>query len=348
MCVWSAFIGNKEAAPEVWRTGTAIEGFWSGFYTGIATVDENGIHSRKCCGYSKHWLERFALKDFPGKAGLFHSRTNSGGDDAWGHPFVGTNKKVAIVSQGNDGVFPDMTPWAELGNELTANGKVFTARAFNVPLKRYPILSDGAKVHTAEILAHSVEYFYEQSGDAVQAIRKTWERVHEEGITLFLFSDQPEKIYFINMNQSGVLHFTPEGVYASSSRMAFGLPLVKHTELPLNSVGFFTVSGICSEALPDPGFPILDRIPEGVMTAALKFLKENPDSSMAQITDQGFGPLFPASGIRLRAFTAHRLIETLAAEGWISGKNCEVEGPCGTRGITTRFSLTGKSLKLFS
>ena len=348
MCVWSAFIGKKQAAPEVWKTGTAIEGFWSGFYTGIATVDENGIHSAKCCGYSKHWQEKFDLKDFPGKAALFHSRTNSGGDDAWGHPFTGTNKRVAIVSQGNDGVFPDMHPWAELGNELVANGKIFAARAFNVPLKRYPLLSDGAKVHTAEIIAQAVEYFYEKNGNAIEAIRSLWSRVHEEGITLFLFSDQPDKIYFINMNQSGVLYFTPEGTYASSSRMAFGLPLVKHTELPINSVGYFTAEGLYSEALPDPGFPILDRIPDGVIGAALDYLKKNPDATMAQITDQGFGPLFPEKGIRLRALTAHRLIETLSSEGWISQKNCETEGPCGTKGLVTKFSLTEKFFKQFS
>lgn len=348
MCVWSAFIGNKQAAPEVWKTGTAIEGFWSGFYTGIASIDQNGIYSRKCCGYSKHWQEKFDLRELPGKTALFHSRTNSGGDDAWGHPFTGTNNKVAIVSQGNDGVFPDMTPWAELANELVAHGKVFAARAFNVPLKRYPILTDGAKVHTAEIIAQSVEYFYEQCGNAIQAIRQMWNRVHEEGITLFLFHDQPDKIYFINMNQSGALYFTPEGTYAASSRLAFGLPLVKHTELPLNSVGFFTANGFYSETLPEPGFPVIDRIPDGVMTATLEFLKQNPGATMAQITHEGIARLFPEEGIRLRAFAAHRLVETLLAEGWIASKNSETEGPCGTKGLVTQFALTEKYCKLFS
>ena len=81
------------------------------------------------------------------------------------------------------------------------------------------------------------------------------------------------------MNQSGALYFTPEGTYASSSRMAFGLPLVKHTELPLNSVGYLTAEGIYSEARPDPGFPILDRIPDGVIGAALDYLKKNPEKN---------------------------------------------------------------------
>ena len=348
MCVWSAYVGKKQAAPEIWKSGVAIEGFWSGFYTGIATVDENGIHSAKCCGYSKHWLEKFDLKDFPGKAGLFHSRTNSGGDDAWGHPFVGTNKRVALVGQGNDGVFSDMSIWAEAGNEVAEKGKVFPAHAYDVPLKRYPVLADGAKVHVSEIMAQALEAAYEENGDAMATLRSIAGRLKEEAVSLIIFHDQPDRIYFINMNQSCVIHFAEDGAYASSSRMAFGLPLVKYTALPINTIGYFTADDLYVEKMPDPGFPILDTIPDGVMTAALKFLKDNPNSTMAQITDQGFGPLFPASGIRLRAITAHRLIETLLAEGWVSASSSETEGPCGTKGLVTRFSLTEKCTELFS
>ena len=71
MCVWSAYIGKKQAAAEVWKTGTAIEGIWGGFYTGIAAVDASGIHCAKCCGYSKYWEEKFSLSDLPGNAGFF-------------------------------------------------------------------------------------------------------------------------------------------------------------------------------------------------------------------------------------------------------------------------------------
>ena len=337
MCVWSAYVGKKQAAEEIWKTGTAIEGLWSGFYTGLATVDENGIHSAKCCGWSKYWAEKFNLKDYPGQAGLFHSRTNSGGDDAWSHPFVGTNKKVAIVSQGNDGVFSDMDIWAAAGNKIAAKGKKFPAHAYNIPLKRYPVLADGAKAHVSEIMAQVLESMYEETGDALQIIREVGTTLREEGITLMIFHDQPDKIYFINMNQSGAIYFTPDGAYAASSRLAFGLPLVKHTELPMNSIGYFTADKLYCERVTEPGFPILDRMPNGVLRAALEFLQNNPDSTMAQITDSGFGPLFPAEGIRLRALTAHRLIETLCAEGWAERKDFEVDGPCGTKGLQTRF-----------
>ena len=341
MCVWSAYIGKKQAAAEVWKTGTAIEGIWGGFYTGIAAVDASGIHCAKCCGYSKYWEEKFSLSDLPGNAGFFHSRTNSGGDEAWGHPFVGTNKHAVLMGQGSDGVFSDMSIWAAEGNKLAGKGKQFPARAYNVPLKRYPVLADGAKVHVSEIMAQAVEAMYEETKDALATLRAIGTHLKEEAITLVMFHDQPEKIYFINMNQSGVIYFTPEGAYAASSRLAFGLPLVKYTAIPLNCIGYFTAESFYSENLPDPGYPLLDRIPDGVYTAAVKYLRGNPGSLLAQITDGGFGPLFPSEGIRLRAIAAHRLAETLCAEGVAERKDDFLPGPCGTQGLVTRFYYKG-------
>ncbi len=339
MCVLCAYTGTENAAIELWRMGTAIEGFWSGFYTGIATIDGDGIHTAKCCGYSKFWLDKFKLSDFPGTTGLFHSRTNSGGDDAWAHPFTGSSGKVSIVSQGNDGVFSDMSIWAEAGNRAAAKGKKFPAHSYNVPLKRYPVLNDGAKVHVSEIMAQTAEVLYEANGDPLKTVRELASTLKEEGITFFIFHDQPGKVFFINMNQRGAVYFTEQGAYCASSLFAFGVPFVKYTELPLNSIGYFTAVELCCEKMPSPGFPLIDRIPNGVLRAAAEFLKEHPGSTMAEITDGGFGPLFPSEGIRLRSMTAHHIIEALYAEDLIYFKNIEVEGPCGTKGLRTLFYL---------
>ena len=184
-----------------------------------------------------------------------------------------------------------------------------------------------------------MEYFYEQHGDAIKAIRQLWDCVHEEGISLFLFYDQPDKIYFINLNQRGVLHFTPEGTYAASSRLAFGQPLVKCTELPLNSVGYFTADSLHTLPLPDPGYPLLDRIPAGCLKKALEYLETVPDSTIAGIVDNAIGSLFPAEGIRLRSLSGQQTAEILYAEGWVDQSDTEVPGPCGTMGLTTKFSL---------
>ena len=337
MCVWSAYTGKKQAAEEVLKAGEAIEGVWGGFYTGIATLDETGIHSAKCCGWSKYWKQKFRTQDLPGTTGFFHSRTNSGGNDAWAHPFVGTGKKVALVGQGSDGVFSDMAPWARLADELKAKGKVFLTADRNIPLKRYPELASGEKVHVSEIAVNAVEALCESGLAPLEAIRQTFQRVHEEAISLFLFADHPDKIFFANMNQRGAVWFSPDGAYAATSLLAFGLPLVKATEIPLNSAGFFTATSFYAETLADPGFPIIDRIPDSCLEQAAAYLADNPDSTLAQITDRGFGPLFPASGIKLRAVTAHRIAEALCSGHRAERSDAEVEGPCGTHGLRTTF-----------
>ena len=339
MCVLCAYTGSQNAADELWRMGTVIEGLWSGFYTGIATVDRHGIHDAKCCGYSKFWLDKFKLADFPGNTGLFHSRTNSGGDDKWGHPFTGCNKKVSLVSQGNDGVFSDMSVWADAGNRAALKGKFFPAHSYNIPLKRYPVLSDGAKVHVSEIMAQTAEMLYEENSDPMKTVREIASTLREEGITLLVFHDLPDKVFFINMNQRGAVYFTDNGAYCASSLLAFGMPFPKYTELPMNSIGYFTANELFCEKMPAPDFAIIDRIPNGVLQAAVDFLKKNPGSTMAEITDGGFGVLFPASGIRLRSMTAHHIIERLLAENLIYFKNVEVDGPCGSKGLRSLFYL---------
>ena len=337
MCVWSAYTGKKLAAGEVLETGAAIEGIWGGFYTGIATLDDKGLHSAKCCGWSKYWKQRFRTEDLPGTTGLFHSRTNSGGDDAWAHPFVGTGGKVAHVSQGSDGVFSDMAPWAELANELAAKGKIFRTADRNIPLKRYPELTGGEKVHVSEIAVNAVEALFEEGLEPLEAVRRTFGRVHEEAISLFIFAGHPGKIFFVNMNQRGAVRFTPDGAYAATSLLAFGLPVVKATEIPLNSVGYFTAESFHAESLPAPEHPVFDRIPDGCLEKAAAYLADNPDSTLAQITDRGFGPLFPEKGIKLRAVAAHRIAEDLCAAHRAERRSTEVDGPCGTRGLQTTF-----------
>ena len=141
MCVWSAYTGKNPAAPIIWDSLRKIEGLWAGFYTGIATCDSGKIHLGKVQGNMEHWSKNFSLSDFPGTCGLIHSRTNSGGDLRWGHPFTGSSGKVAIISQGCPGVFKERANpvFEEWGNEMLRKGKRFSSSIFDLP-KRYPVL----------------------------------------------------------------------------------------------------------------------------------------------------------------------------------------------------------------
>ena len=43
MCVWSAYAGKKQAAPIMLEAINKTEGFWAGFYTGLATCHEGKL-----------------------------------------------------------------------------------------------------------------------------------------------------------------------------------------------------------------------------------------------------------------------------------------------------------------
>ena len=79
MCVWTAYTGRKQAAPVIMEALKKIEGYWAGFYTGLAVCDKGSIRFDKCAGHTGIFERQFSLKDYPGTTGIAHSRTNSGG-----------------------------------------------------------------------------------------------------------------------------------------------------------------------------------------------------------------------------------------------------------------------------
>jgi glucosamine 6-phosphate synthetase-like amidotransferase/phosphosugar isomerase protein len=335
MCVWSAYTGRDEAAPIMWESLKKIEGFWAGYYTGIATCCDGKIYSDKVWGNTKAWEEKFSLDKFPGCCGLIHSRTNSGGDERWGHPFVGSSGKVAIISQGCSGVFkeranPVFEAW---GDEMFRQGKKFVSGIYDLP-KRYPVLSDGGQVHSAEVGAQAVEYYYEKWGDPLKAVKHVFSELTTEAASLFIFADHPGVICFANSNQHIVYQKNHSGVYLSIT--AAGLPGNCGMELPCNSVGLITPDEIRIERLHDR-YETLMEIPEGTLSAAWEFIKANPGKSLANLADAALKPLFVPDTLNYRVGVAYRCLETLLNDGKIRVEKREVITAAGRQG--TSFAL---------
>ena len=90
MCVWSAYAGKKQAAPILLEAMKKTEGWWAGFYTGMATCDGGKLFFEKCAGHTGIFEAQYDLAAMPGTTGVIHSRTESGGGANRAHPFVGT------------------------------------------------------------------------------------------------------------------------------------------------------------------------------------------------------------------------------------------------------------------
>ena len=330
MCVWSAYTGKKSAAPFLIDSLGRIEGIWGGFSTGLVTNDNGVLRMGKVLGNLRVWKERYSAKDFPGFSGLIHSRTNSGGDERWGHPFVGSSGKVAIISQGCGGLFagesnPKFEKW---GNEMLEKGKVFSSGIFDLP-KRYPVLSDGGQVHSAEVAVQAVEYYYEKLNDPFEAVKQVQQVLTNEAASLFLFADHPGVIAFSNANQHLVYQQDNDGIFLSITTL--GLPPKNGMELPCNSVGVITPDSLRIEKL-HPRYETDMTMPEKMLTLSLECIKNNPGLLLGNVTDRILKPLLPQDKLCYRAGTAYRVLEQLVNEGLVRMEPVESESSQGTPG----------------
>ena len=334
MCVWSAYTGKKAAAPILFESLKKIEGFWSGFYTGLVTCSDGKFQMGKVLGNIDCWREKYDTADFAGTCGLIHSRTNSGGDERWSHPFIGSSGKVAVISQGCSGIFKNTSDilFDEWGNEMVKNGKVFSSSIYGLP-KRYPQLADGGQVHCAEVFAQALEYYYEQLGEPLEAMKKVFSVLALEDVTLALFADLPGVIGYANVNQHIVCRRDEDGVYLSTT--ALGLPDGCGTELPCNSMGLITPESMHIEFFDS--LPLTEmELPENMLKDSYEYIRSNPGCLLSSVVDNVLKPQLQPGVLNYRVGAAYRILETLLKENMIIFKTDSVTGAMGMPGTVFR------------
>ena len=341
MCVWSAYAGKNEAAPLLWESLNKIEGIWGGFYTGLVTMDENGLHWEKCVGCTEVWQKQFQLKDFPGCAGLIHSRTLSGGDAHRAHPFIGADGIVALVSQGSSGIFKDnAAAFTACANAMLARGRKCRGAvpAVHEDASRIFVLTDGTRASMSDIVANAVEEQYLLHGDPVRAMKTVCSSLPEESATIFLFRDRPGFIGFVNVNQHVVCDFEEDSVWLSVTSL--GVPGYA-MEIPGNSVGFVTTAGEFHRERLAEDYPAIDtHIPEKALPAFHAAIRENPGLTLGKLCDLAIRPLFPHTTLEYCAVAAYRMLETLVQAGEVRFEPALVPGWEGVPGRVFRIHPT--------
>lgn len=335
MCVWSAYAGKRQAAPVVFEMLRKIEGFWAGFYTGIASCDQGEICLRKCCGSTDAFAEKFDTFSFPGTMAIAHSRTASGGLEVRAQPHLAVGRSVTLLSQGAAGVFADKrSQYTDVLMELYADGCHLLSGALpNDGTRLNPAMTtpDGKQVCPADIELNCIERNYRSNGgDIISALRDAALPLPGEHCSICLFADKPGVIGFINMNQRVCYSFEEDGVYMATSMAA--LP-GSGMEIPGNTIGFITSSGVLHmERLGD--LPLKTAIPDGLLKAVTDYLRENPRSLMAHICDNAVRPLFPKGELDYHSAALYRLMEMMLKEGLVI---CEtVERPYSVTNLPGR------------
>ena len=340
MCVLCGYISkNEQAAPVLLRMGERMQGLWSGFYTGIGVLGSDGvIRHHKTTGYSKYWRERFTTDDLPGTMGFFHSRTNSGGDARYAHPFVSSDGSVMLAGQGSSGIFADRDPKIiQIGNMLLDEGIRFSSRDDSLNFKKYQVLKDGSQVHVSDIVCEYAAYLFKKIGDPLKTVQKTGTDILEEAISLYIFRDRPGHIYTTNVNSRLAIQFHQDHVMMSSSALAFDDDSGDPLELTSNSVADISLDGIHIERLSEELNVRQIFRKEGLIDAVLDWIRKNPGTCEAEIKDNVLNPRCPDKAKLLYSGLVQPIVDGLFAEGRIRLENREVPGPacCSDLGLRT-------------
>ncbi len=239
MCNIAGYVGTRDATPILIEMMKRQEGFWGGYYSGLSTIHGGKIHHAKIIGDTQRMLDYTDAKHLPGTVGVLHSRSKSGGDDLWSHPFIGAGGHVAYSAYGGYGFFasePYKSRRTALFNALEDSGYHSRSRT----LKRvgsYPTAPDGSSAHVSDIMAQYITSLIDDGLDAPSAMERAYCTMPGEIVGLTLHDAEPDCIVWSRVNQPMVVGFADHGVYLATTALAFPDDAKSITSLPAMSCG---------------------------------------------------------------------------------------------------------------
>ncbi len=274
MCNIAGYIGPRDAAAILCEMMARESGFAGGYYTGLATLDKGKLLHDKVLGDVDVLVSKAHADKIPGKIGIGHSRSKSGGDVRWGHPFVSNDGKMAYIANGSSGKLGQLVDRDSRALKIEEKGFVFDSVS-DCNIGSYPHLSDGRCVHTSEVMCHLIrDHMISDKLSCAEAMVKSFLETPAEIVGLCLCADEPEAISFARYNMPCVVGRTDDEVFVASTAMAFPTDrnYISITEVPECSYGIITAKETVVHrfrspikvAAPDPFVfaSVYRRIPE--------------------------------------------------------------------------------------
>ena len=249
MCTIAGYTGEKRAAPVLLEMIKKEEGFDSGFYTGIATIHEGKLYYAKLSGDSGRLASLTNAQKLPGNIGIIHSRTKSGGGDAWAQPFIGTKNGIgepytAYVANGSQGYFAENVRKniSPIAAELYSLGYGLPSKC-KIDAPRYATLPDGDGVHSSEVMAQQIMRYIDNGSSVSEAMQQSFLDMPGEIVGLAIALSEPETISFARINMPMNLAFCSHGAYVGTTELCFPEDAGEPTLLPALSSGKICKNG---------------------------------------------------------------------------------------------------------
>ncbi len=332
MCNISGYIGDRRAAPILFEMMKNQEGYCAGYYTGITTLHEGKLYTAKVLGDVNRLLSETDAINFPGNVGIIHSRSNSGGDWRWSHPFVTSDDKFSVCLNGATGKYETAPRLAEVANMLNDLGvKFFTESEYTDRIKGYPKLKNGNFVHTSEVVCQLAYHHLQKNPEkpSYLALEKAFLEAPKEVVVLSLYADEPGAISYAKMNMPMAIARTETEVFLSSFSICFPTDreYISLDELPQESSGKITLDTLEMHRFRSP--KSMGRMTTAIMHDAYDIILD----TLREKGNCGIGTLNQAvrvlwgDDVDLRYLATYGVLRDLADQGKIKTVKNLVDGP---------------------
>ena len=343
MCTIAGYVGEHDAAPILIEMMRTIEGYDSGFFTGIATLHEGKIYYEKVIGDLDQLLKTTRAASLPGKIGIIHSRTGGEGSVERGHPFIARKDGVpfiAHVSNGGPGCFADKKDEiGKIADQMLLEGyELRSKERFENP---YITTADGDCVHISDLTTQYTLKLLNEGLPPEYAAERAMMTLPSDDVDLNISLAHSDCIVFAKMSQPMAVGFCPHGAYMSTTALAFPDDARPPIILPSFTAGRvyadkYTLKPF--DSLPctyEPFDAVIFLKSYGVVADIIK--KEPRDIGSIR---QELKPLLLAGAQSApTTLVIYEVLRVMQKQGILKWKNGRVPGKCGLDAPRTYFYI---------
>ena len=350
MCNIAGYVGNgkKDAAPILLEMLRAQEGFAGGYYSGIATIHEGKLYYAKLTGDVDRLTAQTIAASLPGRIGIIHSRSKSGGGDEWAHPFIGSRggeDKIAYIANGSVGCCkPRMEEFNALAQRLFDSGYDLPSRV-TIESSRYNLLRDGTVAHMSDVMCQLILRNMDQGMAEASAMEAAFCEMPSELVGLVLSVAHPDSIFWSRINMPMFVAACPHGQYLASTPTAMPSDARMPTLLPPSSTGEVTALGWKPRSFASPPVsvaPLTGEVCAAVRKAVADVLSDGGAHTLSDLT-KAAKPHFAAADCLPSTAAVYETLYLLQKQGRLGIETRRVAGVFeGMDAPKSYFSLIGE------
>lgn len=220
MCNIAGYIGEKNAAPILLEMIRKQEIFDGGRSTGIATVHNGKLYTRKVIGNADTLIRETDALSLPGKIGIIHSRP-TGDHVEFAHPFLADGDTLAMVMNGTlrdvKHLYEKRLSMVEM---LDKEGYKLSSRK-KVGKSAYTVLSTGEAVTTADAGANYVEYLVKCGKSFPEAMAQMTNDMYGDIVSVMLSSKKEDSIYTCKISRPMQVLLGQNETFMATTAFAF-------------------------------------------------------------------------------------------------------------------------------